>query len=155
MVTFTSSSLSNIFPVVRMFEIEANKYLLRGTLGGSEHCDTAKNIAQHCITARKVDRTPSPQYMVLVWWYKGPHVIILFKIISFDLNKSLKQTHHKSKTVVTLLFFSLQHRTKKCSTPQHRKSPMSPSLFDCNPLFQLRWNWSYVKSLKCSIIFHC
>ena len=30
---------------------------------------------------------PSPQYIVLVWWYNSPHVIILFKIIHFYLKK--------------------------------------------------------------------
>ena len=45
----------------------------RGTLGDSEHRNTAKNIGEHRITAKKVDRTPSPQYAVLVWWYKGLH----------------------------------------------------------------------------------
>ena len=37
------------------------------------------------LLARKVDGTPSPQYIVLVWRYKG--VIILFKIIRFNLKK--------------------------------------------------------------------
>lgn len=32
--------------------------LMRGTWGGPEHC---KKINEHHITARKVDKTPSPQ----------------------------------------------------------------------------------------------
>ena len=37
----------------------------RGTLGGFEHCNTEKNIAEHRITERKADGTPSAQYIVL------------------------------------------------------------------------------------------
>ena len=85
---------------------EENTFWKRRTLGGSEHGNTANNIAQHRITARKVNGTPSLQFTVVlhvVWWYKSPNVVILFKIICFTSRKSLKQTHHKSKTVVTLL----------------------------------------------------
>ena len=35
----------------------------RGTLGGSEHGNTAKKFNNHRITARKFDETPSPQYI--------------------------------------------------------------------------------------------
>ena len=41
------------------------KSITRGTLGDSEHRNTAKKITQHRITARKVDETPSPQYIFL------------------------------------------------------------------------------------------
>ena len=34
-------------------------------MGGFEHRNTAKNIAEHRITERKVDGTPSAQYIVL------------------------------------------------------------------------------------------
>lgn len=40
-------------------------YMRRGTLGDFEHRNTAKNIAEHRITERKVDGTPSAQYIVL------------------------------------------------------------------------------------------
>ena len=66
------------------------RHCKRGTLGSSEHRNTAKNIVQHRVTARKVDGTPSPQYIVLVWWYKDPRMIILFKIIYFYLRKNSK-----------------------------------------------------------------
>ena len=77
-----------------------------GDIGGlwtPQHRNTAKNIAEHRITAKKVDGKPSPQYIVLVWWYKGAYVIIHFKIYFFTSRKSQKQTHHKAKTAVTLL----------------------------------------------------
>ena len=40
--------------------------LFEGDIGGSEHCNTAKKITEHCILARKVDETQSLQYIFLV-----------------------------------------------------------------------------------------
>ena len=92
---------------------------------GEGTLNTAKNIAEHRITAKKGDGTPSPQYIVLVWWYKGLHVIILFKITS---RKSPKQTLHNAKSVVTLLMpldrFCLNfatERSMKVTAKLHRK----------------------------------
>ena len=56
--------------------------------GGPEHRNTAKKINKHCITARKVDGTPSPQqlffsYMILT----STLDVILLYLNSFGQNK--------------------------------------------------------------------
>ena len=38
--------------------------LRRGTLGGSEHRDTAKKFGKYCNTAKKLLNTATPQYRV-------------------------------------------------------------------------------------------
>jgi len=50
---------------------------LRGTWGGSEHSNTAEKINEHCITARKVNETPSPQHLLCSFTLK---VILFHKV---------------------------------------------------------------------------
>jgi len=47
---------------------------VEGDMGGSKHCNTAKKINEHHITARKVDETPSPQHVFLAPWFIHLHL---------------------------------------------------------------------------------
>ena len=56
---------------------------------GREHRNTAKKVNEHCITARKVDETPSPSYTVRFEIIAIPQIEILF-------NASKKHQHRNT-----------------------------------------------------------
>ena len=56
-----------------------NNHVYRGGHWGALNTTTPQKI---------LPNTASPQYIVLVWWSKGPHMTIPFKIIRFYLKKN-------------------------------------------------------------------
>ena len=82
-----------------------NQVSVPTTKGGGEE----RPWERGCITARKVDETPSPSHTV---------------------------THLNT---LKLIFYSPHHRIKKTSTPQHRKSPCPPQIgmsrYECSSNF--------------------
>ena len=90
----------------RIIRVNTKQFLAgawRGGHWGALNTASPQKIVPNPASPQEKSMEHRHRNIVLVWWYKGPHVIILFKIIRFYSKKSPKQAHYKAKTVVTLL----------------------------------------------------